>query len=150
MLKQHIEQDLKNAMLGGDKQRVSTLRVVKSAILYAEVAKGKRATGLNDAEIIDILSKEAKKRQETAELYQKAGESDRAATELAEKAIIELYLPEQLSDAELERIVQEAIHSTHAESAQQMGQVIGEVKKQVGASADGGRIARFVKERLTN
>jgi uncharacterized protein YqeY len=148
MLKQRIEQDLKNAMLGGDKKRVSILRVVKSAILYAEVAKGKREAGLSDAETIDILSKEVKKRQETAELYQKAGENERAEAELAEKAIIESYLPEQLSDAELERIVQEAIYSTGAVSVQQMGQVIGEVKKKVGASADGGRIARLVKEEL--
>jgi uncharacterized protein YqeY len=148
MLKQRIEQDLKKAMLGGDKRSVSTLRVLKSAILYVEVAKGSRDVGLTDDEIVDVLSKEAKKRQDTAELYQKAGETSRAEEELSEKAIIEIYLPEQLSDDDLKRIVSEAIASTGAVSAQQMGQVIGRVKKQVGASADGTRIARFVKEGL--
>lgn len=148
MLKQRIEQDLKNAMLGGDKQRVSTLRVLKSAILYAEVAKGSREAGLTDPEIIDILSKEAKKRQETAELYKKAGESERAAAELGEKAIIDIYLPKQLSDKELAAIVSEVITDTGASSSQQMGQVIGEVKKRIGGSADGARIADVVKKGL--
>jgi uncharacterized protein YqeY len=148
MLKQRIEQDLKIALLGGDKQRVSTLRILKSVILYAEVAKGSRDVGLSDPEIIDLLVKEAKKRQDTADLYQKAGEDERAAVELAEKAIIDIYLPAQLSDEELEHIVKEAIMRIGAKSVQQMGQVIGEVKKQVGGSADGGRVARFVKEGL--
>jgi uncharacterized protein YqeY len=148
MLKQRIEQDLKNAMLGGDKQRVSTLRVVKSVILYAEVAKGSRDTGLSDNEVIELLSKEAKKRQETARIYQKAGENGRAEAELAEKKIIDAYLPEQLSDDDLKRIVQEVIKSTGAASPQDMGRVIGEVKNRVGSSADGSRIARLVKEGL--
>ncbi len=148
MLKERIEQDLKKAMLGGDKQRVSTLRVIKSAILYVEVAKGKREDGLSNEETIDLLSKEAKKRQETADLYFKAGEKERAEAELAEKAIIDGYLPEQLLDEDLKKIVQEAISSTGVTSVQQMGRVIGEVKKHAGNSADGGRIAKFVKEGL--
>lgn len=148
MLKQRIEQDLKKAMLGGDKQRVSTLRLVKSAILYAEVAKGSRQNGLSDTEIIELLSKEAKQRQDTADIYQKTGEVDRAAAELAEKDIINAYLPEQLSDNVLKRVVRESIDSTGATSTQAMGQVIAEVKRQVGGSADGARIARFVKEGL--
>jgi len=149
MLKKRIEQDLKDAMLGGDKQRVSTLRVVKSAILYAEVAKGSRELGLSDAEVVELLSKEAKRRQDAAELYQNAGETERARTELAEKEIIESYLPKQLSEAELEQIVQEVITDHGVTSLQEMGQIIGEVKKRVGGSADGARIARLVKEGLS-
>ena len=148
MLKQRIEQDLKDAMLGGDKQRVSTLRVIKSAILYVEVAKGIRDTGLGDDEVIELLSKEVKKRQETADLYKKAGEIKRSDVELSEKAIIEGYLPKQLSDDELKKVVRDAIASTGATSTQDMGKAIGEVKKRVGGSADGARIARFVKEGL--
>lgn len=148
MLKQQIEQDLKSAMLGGDKQRVSTLRVIKSVILYAEVAKGSRDIGLSDAEVIELLLKEAKKRQEAAGLYQKAGEAKRADIELAEKAIVESYLPKQLSDDELKKVVKEAFASSGATSIQQMGQVISQVKDQVGASADSARIARMVKEGL--
>lgn len=148
MLKERIEQDFKKAMLGGDKQRVSTLRVIKSAILYVEVAKGKRDEGLSDHEITDVLSKEAKKRQEASDLYQKAGEHERAEAELAEKAIIDEYLPEQLSDDNLRKIVNEVIADIGVTSAEQMGRVIGEVKKRTGISADGSRIARLVKERI--
>jgi uncharacterized protein YqeY len=148
MLKERIEQDLKKAMLGGDKQRVSTLRIIKSAMLYEEVAKGKRESGLSDEEITNLLSREAKKRQETAELYQKSREGERAEAELAEKAIIEVYLPKQLSDDELINVVEECIKRIGASSMQDMGHVIADVKQQVYGSADGGRIARFVKERL--
>ena len=148
MLKQRIEQDLKDAMLGGDKQRVSTLRILKSAILYVEVAKGIRGIGLDDSEIVELFSKEAKKRQDTAELYRKAGEADRATAEIAEKEIIEGYLPKQLSDVELRLIVQDAITASGAVSSQQMGQIISEVKKRVEGSEDGARIARLVKEGL--
>jgi uncharacterized protein len=148
MLKRRIEQDLKDAMLGGDKQRVSTLRILKSAILYVEVAKGSRETGLTDPEVVDILLKESKKRQEAADLYQKAAENERAEAELTEKAIIDTYLPKQLSDEELERIIKEVIESTGSTSIQQMGQVIAEVKKRVGGSAAGARVALIVKEGL--
>jgi uncharacterized protein len=148
MLKQQIEQDLKTAMLGGDKLRVSTLRVVKSVILYAEVANGSRDTGLTDPEIIELLLKEAKKRQETAALYDGAGEASRAGAELAEKAIIDSYLPKQLSDEALRQIISEIIATSGATSIQQMGQVISKVKDRVGASADGSRIARMAKEGL--
>jgi uncharacterized protein YqeY len=149
MLKQRIEQDLKNAMLGGDKLRVSTLRIIKSTILYAEVAKGSRDVGLGDDEIVDLLFKEAKKRQEAAELYRKVGEDDRADAESAEKAIIEAYLPHQLSDDDLKQMVSKAIVGSGASSLKDMGRVIGEVKKQAGATAEGARIAHFVKEGLT-
>jgi uncharacterized protein YqeY len=148
MLKQRIEQDLKIAMLGGDKQRVSTLRVIKSAILYEEVAKGVREMGLKEEEIIAILAREAKKRQEAAEFYRKADEGARAEAELAEKSIIEAYLPEQLSDTDLRHIVDDAISAVGATSLQSIGQVISKVKQEVGGSADGARIARFVKEGL--
>jgi uncharacterized protein YqeY len=148
MLKQQIEQDLKTALLGGDKDRATVLRGLKSAMLYVEVAKGSREEGLSDAEIIEVLSKEAKKRQESASLYKKGGREDLAATELAEEEIIRKYLPKQLSDEELAAIVDEAIESLQVSGPQAMGQVIGLVKQKAGASADGGRIAAIVKDRL--
>jgi uncharacterized protein YqeY len=150
MLKQQIEQDLKTALLAGDKERALTLRSLKSAILYVEVAKGAREDGLPEDEMIAILSKEAKKRQESADLYTQGGREDRAATELAEKTIIEGYLPKQLSDVELQAIVDEAVNQAGAGGMQAMGQVIGVVKQKAGAAADGARIARLVKERLSN
>lgn len=148
MLKQQIEQDLKQALLSGDKDRATTLRSVKSVILNAEVAQGIRDAGLPDDEIIALLAKEAKKRHESADLYIKGGSEERAAKEFAEKEIIEQYLPKQLSDDDLEAIVDAAITLTKATDAQAMGKVIGAVKKEVGSQADGGRIAAIVKERL--
>jgi len=149
MLKQQIDRDLKAALLAGDKDRATTLRGIKSVILYAEVAKGIRDTGLGDDEIIVLLAKEAKKRQESADLYIKGGAPDRANKELAEKEIIEGYLPKQLSDAELISVIDEVITDVGAEGMQAMGQVIGQVKQKTAGQADGGRIAQMVKERLT-
>ncbi len=147
-LKQQIDADLKQAMLSGNKVLTTTLRGVKSAILYAEVAAGKRETGLADDEIIGILSKESKKRQESADLYNQGGNAASAQAELAEKAVIDAFLPAQMSDDELVAVVQMAIVETGATTPQDMGKVIGCVKQKVGPAADGGRIAVAVKEKL--
>lgn len=149
MLKQQIDQNLKAALLAGDKTLATTLRSLKSAILYAEVAKGVREQGLPDEEIILILSREAKKRQESADLYQKGGDSARADFELNEKKIIEAYLPKQLSDDEIRVIIDEVVQALGVTSPQTMGQVIGAVKQKAGAAADGTRIAKLVKEKLS-
>jgi uncharacterized protein YqeY len=148
MLKSRIDQDLKQALLAGDKVLATTLRGLKSAILYVEVAKGIRDEGLPDDEIITLLSKEAKKRQESADLYKQGGNHEKAEAELTEKKVIEAYLPQQLSDAELAGIIDAIITEQGAIGMQAMGQVIGAVKQKVGATADGSRIARQVKERL--
>lgn len=148
MLKQQIEQDLKTALLAGDKARATTLRGLKSVILYAEVAKGVREQGLPDDEIIALLSKEAKKRQESADFYEKGGSEERKAAELAEKVIIEAYLPKQLAEEEVIKIVEEAIAAADDNSPQSMGRIISTVKQKTGAVADGSLIARLVKERL--
>ncbi len=148
MLKTRIDQDLKTALLAGDKTLVTTLRGLKSVILYEEVAKGVRDEGLSDEQIVPLLVKEAKKRQESADLYKQGGNDERANAELAEKVVIENYLPKQLSDEELGVIVDEAIASQEASGPQAMGQVIGLVKQRTAGQADGGRIAAMVKERL--
>jgi len=150
MLKQRIDQDLKKALLAGDKSLATTLRGLKSVILYAEVAQGLRDTGLPDEEIILLFSKEVKKRDESAALYTQGGNSERAAAELAEKAIIEQYLPLQLSNDDLRKLVDDAVTETGAASLQDMGKVIGLVKAKAAGSADGSRIAVAVKERLAN
>ena len=147
-LKQQIEQDLKTALLAGDKELVSTLRGLKSAILYAEVAKGSRDEGLGDNEIIQVLAKEAKKRQESVDLYIKAGSPERADKELAEKTVIEKYLPKQISEEEIGKLIDAAEESLGKANSQNMGQIIGSVKAKAGVNADGSTIARLVKERL--
>jgi len=147
-LEQRLEQDIKTALLAGDKQRVSALRGLKSVLLNVKVATGKRESGLSDEEVLPVLSKEAKKRQESADLYVQGGNQERADAELAEKKIIEEYLPAQLSEAEVAQLVDEAITETGAEGQAAMGKVIGAVRAKAGATADGGLIARVVKERL--
>jgi len=148
MLKQRIDQDVKKALLGGDKVLATTLRGLKSAILYAEVSKGLRDSGLPDEEIIQLLAKEAKKRQESADLYKQGGNMEKAEAELTEKEVIEQYLPKQLSDEELMVIIDGVIAETGETGMQAMGKVIASVKQKVGAQADGARIAKMVKERL--
>jgi len=148
MLEQKLEQDLKTAMLAGDSERVMTLRNMKSALLNVKVASGKRETGLSDDEVLPILSKEAKKRQESADFYVQGGSQDRADKELSEKSIIEEYLPKQLSTEEITAIVEEVIAALGASGPSAMGQVMGQVKAKTGSTADGSIVAKIVKEKL--
>ena len=150
VIKEQIEADIKQAMLAGNKTLVTTLRGLKSAILNAEVAKGVRDTGLPESEVIDLMAKEAKKRQESADMYVTGGSKDRADAEVAEKIIIEKYLPAQLSDDDLKSLTIAVIKDLGASGPQAMGQVIGEVKKRSQGQADGGRIASIVKESLSS
>lgn len=149
MLEQRIEQDIKTALLGGDAKRVTTLRGLKAALLNLKVATGKRDSGLSDDEVLNLLSKEAKKRQESADLYVQGGAQDRADHELAEKRLIEEYLPAQLSVAEITAAIEKVIADSGASGSAAMGQVIGQVKGQLGAAADGSVIARIAKEKLS-
>lgn len=148
-LKDRLEQDIKQAMLAGDKTLVTTLRGLKSAILNVEVAEGSRDSGLSDDKITNLFAKEAKKRQESADMYVQGGNQEKADAEMEEKKIIESYLPDQLSEDDIQKLVDEAIATTGATSPAQMGQVIGMVKQKAGASADGGVIARLAKEKLS-
>ena len=150
MIKKQIEADLKTAMLAGDKVLTTTLRGLKSAVLNVEISEGKRDNGLSDAEVTAILGKEAKKRQESADMYTAGGSADKAAAESLEKQVIEKYLPKQIDDEALKNLVMAAITETGAQNMQDMGKVIGLVKSRAGATADGGRIAQLVKENLTS
>ncbi len=147
-LKQQIDQDLKAAMLSGEKQLVTTLRGLKSAILYVEVAKGQRDNGLADNEIIEVFNKEAKKRQESADLYAQGHDQVRADAELAEKAVIEKYLPAAMGETELIRLIEKAEAQLGQVSRQNMGQIIGWVKSESKGAADGGQVANLIKSRL--
>jgi uncharacterized protein YqeY len=148
MLEQQLEQDIKAAQLAGDKQRLTTLRGLKAVLLNVKVATGKRDSGLNDEEVLQHFGKQSKQRQESADLYVQGGDQARADAELAEKAIIDAYLPAQLSEAEIGGLIDEVIAQTGASGPQAMGQVIGQVKAKAGAAAEGAVIARLAKEKL--
>ncbi len=147
MIETQLEQDIKTAMLAGDKVRVLRLRTLKSAILSAKVANGTRNSVMPDDQVISIFSKEAKKRQESAELYKQGGNDFKAAEELAEKDLIDAYLPARLSEAEISVVVDEVISST-GEHNPALGAIISQVKAKTGGAADGAVIARLVKEKL--
>lgn len=148
-LKQRIENDMKAALLGGDRFVGETLRGLKAAILNEEVAQGKRDTGLDDATIEQIVAKEVKKRNESATLYEQNMREDSAADERREAEILGKYLPEQLTEVELKTVVDAKIAELEATDAKLMGQVIGAVKKDVGNKADGQMIAKLVKQALS-
>lgn len=150
MLKDQLAQDLKAAMLAGDKMRVDTLKMLKSAILNEEVAKRMRDTGLDDASVAIVFKKEAKKRLEAAELYKNAGEAEREAKERAEYDVIATYLPAEMSDDDLLQVVTLQIAKLQPQGMQDMGKVISAVKGEVGEKADGSRIAKLVKEQLSS
>ena len=147
-LKAQFDDDIKAALLSGDRFTASVLRDFKAAILNEEVAQKKREEGLSDSEIEKILIREVKKRAESAAIYDGAERPELSQQERAESKVLEAYLPEQVSEADIKAAVDEAIVATGATSAAQMGQVIGAVKSQLGNAADGGTIARLVKEAL--
>jgi uncharacterized protein YqeY len=135
-----IEQDLKQALLSRDKPKTETLRNLKSSLLNEAIAQGARDSGLSDEQIQKILARESKKRQEAADLYQKGGAPDRASAELAEKSIIDAYLPEQLGEEAVAKVVDEEIAKAGSPDMQQMGQIIGAVRGRLGGRADGALI----------
>ena len=148
-LKQQIDKDLKEALLGGQKETAGTLRIIKSTILNEEIARGVREQGLSDDLIIQCLKKEAKKRQEAADLYQKAGSAERAQQELSEKRIIEGYLPAALSEVEVQALIDTALAEYEGDLNQSaMGPLIAAVKSASQGNADGAMVARLVKEKL--
>jgi uncharacterized protein YqeY len=147
-MQDQIEQDLKQALLSGDKTKTETLRGIKSALLNEAINLNARETGLSDEQIQKVLAKESKKRQEAADLYKQGGSAERASAELAEKAIIDIYLPEQMSEADVTKIVDEEVAKAGSPTMQDMSKIIGAVRARTQGQADGGVIAKIVKERL--
>ena len=143
-----LESDLKSAMLGGDKIRTEVIRGIKNALQYEAVAVNAPDRKLNEQQIEKVLAREAKKRQEAADLYKQGGNMQKAEAELAEKKIIEDYLPQQLDEAAILELVKAEIAAAGAPTMADMGKIIGDVKQKAGAAADGATIARAVKENL--
>lgn len=148
-LKSQLDNDIKAALLGGDRFRGDVLRGLKAAILNEEVAKGVRDEGLDDASIEQVVAREVKKRLDSVSQYNAAARPELAETEAAEAKILEAYLPEQLSEEEIQKVIDETITALGVSGPQAMGQVISAVKSKLGTTADGATVARIVKARLT-
>ena len=149
-LEDQLQHDLTAAMKARDELATSTLRMVRAALMNAAVA-GAEAIELGDDQVIDVLRSEAKKRSEAAEVYSAAGRTESAAKELAERAVIERYLPAAMGDDELATIVAEEIARAAADGVtgpKGTGVVIKAVRERVGTGADGARIAAAVKASL--
>ncbi len=146
-LKEKLQNDLTSSMRARDEIRSSTIRMILTSIKNEEVA-GKEARDLSDAEIITVLSREAKKRREAAEAFDQAGAKDRADQERAEGGIIAEYLPAQLSESEIKELIKAAIAETGANSPAQMGLVMKSLQPKTAGKADGGLVSSLVKAAL--
>lgn len=146
MIVDSINQKIAEALKAHNELRVSTLRLLSSALNYEFIAKQHK---LSEEEEIAVVFKEIKKRKEAIEAYEKASAQDRADKEKEEMHILEEFIPKQMSDEELQKIVEDAVKKENATAISDMGKVIGLVKSEVGSLADGGRIAMMVKNKLT-
>ena len=142
-----VNEDIKTAMKERDKVALETLRNIKKVFLEAMTAPGANDT-LEDADALKMIQKLAKQGKESAQTYIDAGRQDLADAELAQVSVIERYLPEQLSEAEIENIVKTIIEQTGAASMKDMGKVMGLANKQLAGKADGKTISGIVKKLL--
>ena len=145
-LKAKIQEDMIAAMKARDEVKTGALRMLKAAIMKFEVAGAKKEAG--DDEIMGIIGKEVKQRKESAEAFRKGGREDLAVKEDAEFKILAAYLPEQMSEAEVKKVVQEVIGKVGASSAADIGKVMGPVMAQLKGKTDGQMVNKIVRELL--
>ncbi len=146
-LKERLRGDLTEAIRSRDELTSGTIRMVLTAITMEEVS-GKEARQLSEAEVITVLSREAKKRREAAEAYDAGARPDKAALERSEGEVIARYLPTQLSDAELQQMIKDAIAETGAAGPAGMGLVMKVLSPKIAGKADGGVVSAAVKAAL--
>jgi hypothetical protein len=145
MITDTISQKIGEAMKAHDEIRLSTLRMLASALNYEFIAKQHE---LSEEEELVVVRHEAKKRKEAIEAYEKAGAKDRAEKEKKELDILQEYLPAEMSDEELKKLVEETVNETGAKSTADMGKVMGAVMAKVAGRADGGKVSELVKSKL--
>lgn len=145
MLIDDLQTDLKSAQLEKDTIKVGTLRLLLSEGTYAKISKGEE---LSDADWIVVIQREIKKRKEAVESFKAGNRPEQALKEEKEAEVLTAYLPEQLSDEQLSKIIEEVINETGAAAISEMGKVIGAVMPKVVGKADGARVSALVKEKL--
>lgn len=144
-LKDQLSEDMKSAMRAGDKDRLKVVRLILADIKRAEVDSRE---SLDDAAVLGVIEKAVKQRRDSIEQFAKGGRDDLVANEKAELGIIESYLPEQLTEAELNQLIDEVIAETGAGSIRDMGKVMGAIKARAAGRADMGSVGAKVKARL--
>ena len=150
MLRDDINTAVKDAMKAGDARRVSTLRLVNSQLKNADIeARGQGKPPLSDEDLLSLLQKMIKQRQESVELYDKGGRAELAAQEREEIAIISAYLPKQMSEDEIKAAIAAAVAETGAAGMKDMGKVIGVLRVKFAGQMDFGKASGLVKAALT-
>jgi uncharacterized protein YqeY len=148
MTKQELREELKQSMLAKNSEKTSTLRMVISALNYYEIEKGGAGYEATEADVEAILQKQVKQRRDSIEQFSAGGRDDLAAKETIELKLLEVYLPAQMSEAEVSALVTEAISQTGATSLADIGKVMGVLMPKVKGKADGSLVSRLVKEKL--
>lgn len=144
-LQQKINDNLKNALRNKDKENLSILRMLNSAIKNEQIKNGKE---LSDNEIINVISKQAKQRQDSIEQYKVGNRNDLAEKEQKELDILKVYLPQQINQNELEKIIEETLAETNAQGPQDMGKVMSKLMPKIQGIADGKLASKLVSEKL--
>ncbi len=144
-LKERITEDMKTAMRGGEKDRLATIRMLQAAIKQREVDE---RIQLDDAQVLSAIEKMIKQRKESIAQFEAGGRADLVAKEAAEMALLQVYLPAQLSETDLDALIAEAIASTGAASIKDMGKVMGVVKSKAAGRADMGAVGARIKAKL--
>ena len=147
-LKEKIIADLKDAMRSGDTVKRDTLRFLDSAIKNAEIEKKKREEGLSEEEILEVISRSVKQRNDSIRQYTDGGRPELAEKEKIELEILKAYLPEQMSEDEIRKIVKEIISSAGSVSASDMGKIMGQAMGKMKGIADGNVVRKIVGEEL--
>ena len=145
-LKDKLQQDMKDALRGGDKRSLGVIRLILAAIKQREVDE---RIELDDAQVTSVLDKMAKQRRDSLEQYEKAGRHDLAEQETFELELLKAYLPTQLAEAEVDALIDDAIQTTGASSMKDMGKVMGQLKNKLQGRADMGAVSARIKARLS-
>jgi uncharacterized protein YqeY len=148
-LQQRVDSDLKEAMRAKDATKVGVLRMLKSGLKYAAIAKSGAEADLSDAEAVQVIRKQAKQRQDSIESFEQGGRAELADKEKEELAILNSYLPQAMSADELESVVRATIEEVGATSKAQMGAVMKALQAKVGGRADGKTLSTEVQKQLT-
>ncbi len=146
-LTERLDEDLKQALRAGDEVRKNTIRMLRASLKNQQI---ENRAPLDTQQELSVVQREVKRRREAAEEYRRVDRTDLAEKELAEAAVLETYLPEQLSDDELRGLVREAIGSTGATSPRDMGKVMSAVMLRVQGRADGRRVSTIAREMLSS
>lgn len=149
MNKQKLQEELKQSMLAKSELKTSVLRMLLSAINYYEIQKGGAGYEASEEDILSVVQKEAKQRRDSIEQFKNAGRQELADKEQKELEMLEVYLPEQMSEEEVKKFVKDAITQTGAASMQDIGKVMGALMPKVKGKADGNLVSKLVRESLS-